>query len=293
MEKQNFEKLYEKVTNEIIKQLEHGTIPWKKGWKAVTGAYNAKNKKYYSFLNQLALGKVGAYASFKQWTDLNCKIKKGAKASYVIEWFYKEYTFKDSEKDEDGNMVDKERKVRKWYPRVYPVFHESQVEGYVAPKMKAIRKPNPLKNAEKVIANYKAFSGIKDIITDKQSAEAFYSPVRDYIQVPMLEQYEQANEYYSTLFHEITHSTGHSTRLNRGLDAKLASFGSKDYSREELVAELGSAMCCARLGIDTPETVKNSASYIKGWLKALKNDKSLLVSASSYAEKATRYIFND
>lgn len=293
MEKQNFEKLYEKVTNEIIAQLEKGVIPWKKGWKAVSGAYNAKNKKYYSFLNQIALGKQGAYASFKQWTDLNCKVKKGAKASYVIEWFYKDYTFKNKDKDENGNEVENEKKIRKWFPRVYPVFHESQVDGYVKPKMPARRRPNPLKNAEKVIAEYKNFSGIKAIITDRQSDKAFYSPILDYIEVPMLAQYENPNEYYSTLFHEVTHSTGHSSRLNRGLDAKLASFGSKDYSREELVAELGSAMCLARLGIDTPDTLQNSASYIKGWLKALKDDKCLLVSAASYAERATRYIFND
>ena len=294
---QNTEKdysaLYAKVTDEIIKQMEAGIIPWRKGWKAISGAYNAKNKKYYSFLNQLALGRPGAYASFKQWQEMKCKINKGAKASYVIEWFYKEYSFTTTEADEDGAETEKEIKYKKWYPRVYPVFHESQVEGYNRPDLDEIEKPDPIEAAEEVITKYISFSGINNIIRDKESSRAFYSPVRDYIQVPKIEQYEDANEYYSTLFHEMTHSTGHSSRLDRGLDNKLAAFGSEDYSKEELIAELGAAMCCTRLGIDTPATTSNSAAYLQGWLKELKNDKSLLISAASYAEKATRYIFND
>lgn len=288
----DFSELYAKVTDQIIKEMENGVIPWKKGWKAISGAYNAKSKKYYAFINQIALGKPGAYASFKQWKELNCKIKKGAKASYVIEWFFKDYKFDKTEKDEDGNEIEKEYKFRKWFPRVYPVFHESQVEGYTAPDMEEIEKPDPIDAAEKVIEEYKRFSGIRKIITNEQSDRAYYAPFGDYIQVPMIEQYENANEYYSTLFHEITHSTGHSKRLDRGLD-KIAGFGSDNYSKEELVAELGSAMCCTRLGIDTDGTMKNSAAYLQGWLKALRNDKSLLISAASYAEKATKYIFND
>lgn len=292
-EQKDFTELYAKVTDEIIKQMEQGIIPWKKGWKAISGAYNAKSKKYYAFINQIALGKIGAYASFKQWQELGCKVKKGAKASYVIEWFYKEYKFNATEKDEDGNETEKEVKYKKWYPRIYPVFHESQVEGFTAPNMDEIEKPDPIQAAEEVISNFKSFSGIKAIINNQQSDKAFYSPLRDYIQVPMIDQYENANEYYSTLFHEMTHSTGHTSRLNRGLNTKLAAFGTQDYSKEELVAELGAAMCCTRLGIDTPETTTNSAAYLQGWLRELKNDKSLLISAASYAEKATRYIFND
>jgi len=292
-EQKDFTELYAKVTDEIIKQMEQGIIPWKKGWKAISGAYNAKNKKYYAFINQIALGRIGAYSSFKQWQELGCKVKKGAKASYVIEWFYKEYKFNTTEKDEDGNETEKEIKYKKWYPRVYPVFHESQVEGFKAPNMDEIEKPDPIQTAEEVIKNYKVFSGIREIITDRQSDKAYYSPVGDYIQVPMIGQYENANEYYSTLFHEITHSTGHTSRLDRGLNTRLAAFGTQDYSKEELIAELGAAMCCTRLGIDTPETTTNSAAYLQGWLRELKNDKSLLISAASYAEKATRYIFND
>lgn len=283
------EKIYAAVTDKIIAQMEQGVIPWKKGWKAISGSYNAKSKRYYSFINQMILWtKPGAYASFKQWNELGCKVKKGEKAEFIMEWFSKEIKY--TKTDENGD--EEEVKYRKWFPRIYPVFHSSQVEGWTEPEANEIKAADPIKEAEELIEAFKSFSGIKAIITDKESDKAFYSPIRDYIQIPKKEQFSDIAEYYSTLFHEMTHSTGHSSRLDRGLD-KLAAFGDKSYSKEELVAELGSAMIMARLEIDTPETFMNSAAYLQGWLKALKNDKTLLVSAASYAEAATRYIFNE
>lgn len=286
----DYSKVYEAVTDQIIAEMEKGIIPWKKGWTAISGAYNAKSKRYYSFLNQMIVGKPGAYASFKQWQELGAKIKKGEHAVYIMEWFSKKITWtsKDTETGEET-----EKSFLRWYPRTYPVFHESQVEGWTAPEMENIQPAEPIEAAEDLVASFKSFSGIKDIITNEMSDKAYYSPVLDYIQVPMKEQFDSINEYYSTLFHEMTHSTGHTSRLDRGLNTKLAAFGSNDYSKEELTAELGSAMIMARLGIDTPETFKNSTAYLQSWLKALKNDKSLLVSAASYAEAATRYIFNE
>lgn len=286
----DFSKVYETVTDQIIKEMEKGIIPWKKGWTAISGAYNAKSKRYYSFLNQMILAKPGAWASFKQWQELGAKIKKGEHAEYVMEWFSKkiEWTATNEETGEE-----EQKSYLRWYPRTYPVFHESQVEGWTAPQIETIKPAEPIEAAEELVNNYKGFSGIKDIITDEMSAKAYYSPVMDYIQVPMKEQFDSIEEYYSTLFHEMTHSTGHTSRLDRGLNTKLAAFGSNDYSKEELTAELGAAMIMARLGIDTPETFKNSTAYLQSWLKALKNDKSLLVSAASYAEASTRYIFQE
>ncbi len=107
---------------------------------------------------------------------------------------------------------------------------------------------------------------------------------------PLPEQFQDSAEYYSTLFHELTHSTGHESRLNR-LD-KCAAFGSEIYSTEELVAEIGSASLLATLGIETGETLTASAAYIKNWLKAVKNDKRMVVAAASRAEKAVRMILN-
>ena len=288
--KPDFSKIYEKITDQIIAEMEKGIIPWKKEWKAISGAYNAKNNKYYSFLNQMVLYRPGAYASFKQWQELNCKVKKGAKADYIIEWFFKTYTFTETDPD---TQEETERKFNKWYPRMFPVFHESQVEGYEGRTKEEIKPADPIDAAEKIIEAYKSFSGISKIITDKESDKAFYSPIRDYIQVPTKDQFETIESYYATLFHEMTHSTGHSSRLNRGLDKELTHFGSESYSKEELTAELGSAMIMARLGIDTPATFKNSAAYLQAWLCELRNDKTLIVSAASYAEAATRYIFHE
>lgn len=286
----DFSKVYETVTNQIIEEMEKGIIPWHKPWTAISGAYNAKSKRFYGFMNQMILGKPGAYASFKQWNELGAKIKKGEHAYTIMEWFSKkiEWTSKDEETGEETK-----HSYLRWYPRTYPVFHQSQVEGWTAPEIETIKPADPIAEAEEVIENYKVFSGIREIKTDEMSDKAFYSPTFDYIQVPMKEQYKNINEYYSTLFHEMTHSTGHTSRLDRGLNVKLAAFGSNDYSKEELVAELGSAMIMTRLGIDTPETFQNSTAYLQGWLKALKNDKSLLISAASHAEAATRYIFNE
>ncbi len=286
----DYSKIYETITNQIIAEMEKGIIPWKKPWTALAGAYNAKSGKRYTFINQMVLlpHGGGAFASFKQWTELGCKVKKGAKASWIIEWFNKkvEYTVTNDDGEEE------KKSYLKWYPRTYPVFHESMVEGYTHKEPDA-KENDPIKEAEQIIKAYEKFSGIKEIKRDNESSRAFYAPIPDYIQVPHINQYTNPNEYYSTLFHEMVHSTGHTSRLNRGLDTKLAAFGSADYSKEELVAELGSSMIMARLGIDTPATFTNSAAYLQAWLGKLRDDKSLLVSAASYAEAATRYIFNE
>ena len=106
----------------------------------------------------------------------------------------------------------------------------------------------------------------------------------------MKEQYKAINEYYSTTFHELTHSTGHKNRLNRLQTGAVAAFGGEEYSKEELVAEIGSASLMNMLGIETTKTFRNSAAYIQSWLKVLKNDNKFIVSAASKAEKAVNYI---
>ena len=111
--------------------------------------------------------------------------------------------------------------------------------------------------------------------------------------VPKMSQYELIEEYYSTTFHELTHSTGHESRCNRKAETKNSHFGNKSYSREELVAELGSAMLCHFAGIDSDKAFKNSVAYIQSWLKALKNDNKMIVWASSRAEKASKYILGE
>ena len=140
--------------------------------------------------------------------------------------------------------------------------------------------------ADGIVIDYLERTGVK--LEHVKQNEAFYRPSTDSITMPLQEQFKTAGDYYSTLFHEITHSTGHKTRLDR--ISEMASFGSADYSTEELVAEIGSASILSTIGLQDSKTLEQSASYCKSWLKALKNDKKMIVIASARAEKAIQLI---
>jgi antirestriction protein ArdC len=276
--------VYEMVTERIIAELEKGVIPWKKPWTGVrSGAFNRISKKPYSIINQILLKHAGEYATFKQWSELGGHIRKGEKSEMVVFW-------KIFEKEETNEETG-EKEVKK-IPmlRYYNVFHISQVEG-VEPLVMPFAEVEPIEEADKIITEYVEREHIT--FDECASNEAFYSPSRDRVVVPMKEQYTNINEYYSTTFHELTHSTGHKNRLDRLHTGADAAFGSETYSKEELVAEIGSASIMNLLGIETPQTFKNSAAYIKNWLSVLKNDNKFIVSASSKAEKAVNYIFSE
>ena len=138
-------------------------------------------------------------------------------------------------------------------------------------------------------AKYIATSGVK--LVSRESSEAFYRPSTDTVVLPLIKQFDDTAEYYSTAFHELTHSTGHPKRLNR--ITETARFGSAPYSREELCAELGASFLLNRLGIETPGSFRNNAAYINHWLGVLKEDKRLLVSAAGQADKAVRLILGE
>lgn len=276
--------VYEMVTERIIAELEKGVIPWKKPWTGVrSGAFNRISKKPYSIINQILLKHAGEYATFKQWSELGGHIRKGEKSEMVVFW-------KIFEKEETNEETG-EKEVKK-IPmlRYYNVFHISQVEG-VEPLVMPFAEVEPIEEADKIITEYVEREHIT--FDECASNEAFYSPSRDRVVVPMKEQYTNINEYYSTTFHELTHSTGHKNRLDRLHTGADAAFGSETYSKEELVAEIGSASIMNLLGIETPQTFKNSAAYIKNWLSVLKNDNKFIVSASSKAEKAVNYRFSE
>lgn len=275
--------IYEMVTDRIIEQLEKGYIPWQKPWTGVhDGAYNRISNKPYSLLNQMLLFKTGEYASFKQWTELGGHIKKGEKAEIVTFWKIQPI----EEENEDGEKVIKQIPLL----RYYNVFHISQVEG-VEPKSIDLNELQPIEEAERIKTEYMQREHIK--ILEKVTDKAFYSHSLDYIQVPCKEQYQNIEEFYSTLFHEMTHSTGHKVRLDREDVKDCMYFGSENYSKEELCAELGSAFLINKLGIASSKSFTNSTAYIQSWLRVLKNDKKFIISASSRAEKAVKYILNE
>lgn len=276
--------VYEMVTDRIIAELEKGRIPWKRTWTGTKeGAFNRISKKPYSLLNQILLMKDGEWATFKQWTDLGGHIRKGEKSSFVVFWKIQPY----EDVNADGEKVIKQIPLL----RYYNVFHISQVDGVEPLTKEELKETEPIEAAERIKEAYKERENIQ--IIETVTNKAFYAPAADYIQVPCREQYENANEFYSTLFHEITHSTGHKTRLDRFANDEKVAFGSESYSKEELVAELGSAMILNQIGIETPKTFKNSAAYIQNWLQVLKNDSKFIVSASSKAEKAVQFIIGE
>lgn len=278
--------VYEMVTERIIEELEKGRIPWQKPWTGVrSGAYNRTSKKPYSLLNQMLLGKAGEWASFKQWTELGGHIRKGEKSSFVTFWKVQEI----EEIKEDGTKEIKQIPLL----RYYNVFHISQVEGVEPLEMETLNTTEPIETAEKVFKDYVTREGIR--VEQTASNKAYYSPTFDLIHLPLIEQFTRAEEYYSTAFHEATHSTMKESRCNRQEDrkGKLVAFGSEEYSKEELVAEIGSANILNLLGIETDHSFQNSTAYIQSWIKALRNDVKMIVSASSKAEKATKYILNE
>lgn len=278
--------VYELVTNRIIEQLENNIIPWEKPWSGtIDGAFNRVSKKPYSILNQILLKYGGEYASFKQWKDLGGHIRKGEKSEIVV--FWKMYPIK--EKQDDGTEIIKTIPLLKYIN----VFHISQVDGVEPLKQKVTHDIEPIDKAEKILNDYWNRENIT--IEHVKGDKAFYSPMFDKIQLPLFEQFKQSEEYYSTAFYESVHSTMKTSRCNRQEDrkGKVISFGSEEYSKEELVSEVGSAQLMNIVGIETTKSFRNSTAYIQSWLKVLRNDNKFIVSASSKAEKAVNYILGN
>lgn len=278
--------VYELVTNRIIEQLENNIVPWEKPWSSTLDcAFNRVSKKPYSILNQMLLKYNGEYATFKQWQELGGHIRKAEKSEIIV--FWKMYPIK--EKQDDGTEIIKTIPLLKYIN----VFHISQVDGVEPLKQKVTHDIEPIDKAEKILNDYWNRENIT--IEHVKGDKAFYSPMFDKIQLPLFEQFKQSEEYYSTAFHESVHSTMKTSRCNRQEDrkGKVVSFGSEEYSKEELVAEVGSAQLMNIVGIETTKSFRNSTAYIQSWLKVLRNDNKFIVSASSKAEKAVNYILGN
>ena len=172
------------------------------------------------------------------------------------------------------------------------MFHIDQCEGIAAKHQ--IDSPRPSgaeanEAAQQIVDGYVDRSGIT--LKHEEGDRAFYRPSSDMVVVPEISQFKSTAEYYSTLFHELTHSTGHASRLDRLV--KAAFFGTESYSKEELVAEIGAATLVNHVGLETVSSLRNSAAYIQNWLKVLKDDKRFIVSAAGKAEKAVQLILGN
>lgn len=279
------------VSERIIKVLDNGVIPWRKPWVGgVRLASSYVSQRPYSFLNQCLLEEPGEYLTFKQACDVGGRVKKGAKGHQIVFWSMLRY-------DENGKLVkDSHAEADKVIPylRYYNVFHVKDCEG-ISPHVNEELPEGAGKSedAEQIITDYQTREGLK-ITRDKISAQAFYCLNNDSVTIPAIEQFADTAEYYSTVFHELVHSTGKIGRLNRFADVQTAqaSFGSKSYSREELVAEIGAAFLVAHVGLETSASFENSTAYVKHWRDKIAEDNSLIITAAGKAEKAYRYILN-
>ena len=222
----------------------------------------------------------GEYITFKQCVEAGGKVKKGEKAHIVVFWKWIE-----QEDEETGETKEVP------YLRYYNVFHIDQCEGISAKYTREVAFPDgasTVETAQEIIYDYLGREGIQ--LTHVEGDRAFYRPSTDEIVLPIKKQFVSTAEYYSTVFHELTHSTGHPSRLNRLTSA--AFFGTEDYSKEELVAEIGAAALVNHCGLESSSSFRNNTAYIQNWLSVLRGDKRFIVSAAGKAEKAVNLILN-
>lgn len=281
--------IYEEITNRILAEIDNGIIPWHKPWTCSAGAVSHTNGRPYSLLNQILLGvdvmgevpEYREYLTLKQVNAEGGKVKKGEKSKWVVFWkMYQKERIKD-----DGEKVIDTIPLLKYYH----VFEVGQCEG-ITRKWEPLERKSlvPVEEAENIISAY--FNRETCKLRICESDKACYSPLFDTVTAPQMTQFGVVGEYYSTLFHEMVHSTGHKSRLNRFEDCSY--FGSEAYSKEELVAEMGAAFLIGKVGIDTQSVFRNSVAYLQGWSRKLREDKYLFVSAAGKAEAAVKYIIN-
>lgn len=273
------------IANRIIELIEQGNLPpWRKPWRSGAKEIpkNLVTGKPYRGINLFMLH-MAPYASpyfisFKQLQNKGGKIKKGEKVWPVLFW-----KFFDDKEDDDGNMIK-----RPPICRYYNVFNVEQCEGIDYPPIETVELSShqKIKSCEKVVDGYQA----GPTITVKNfSHGACYEPSADEVLIPALGQFETAEKYYGTLFHELIHSTGHKKRLAREGVIDSIKFGSHKYSKEELIAEFGAAFLCGINGIEQ-DTIENQAAYIKNWVKTLQNNPKMLIDSAQQAQKAVDHI---
>jgi len=281
--------IYRAITDRIINGLEKGKIPWRKTWKgAGEMPKNFISKKPYRGVNAFVLFfnlidkgfSSPYYLTFKQVQTLGGKVKKGSKSELIVFW---QWLIRETE-ERDASGQPKKKKIP--FLKYYRVFNIEQTEGikYETNNIQ-ISEFQQIDNAEKFVVDFKDKPPV-----NHGGSRACYRPLDDVIMMPQPETFENEPEYYGTLFHELTHSTGHKERLNREGVTESDGFGREQYSREELTAEIGTAFICALTGISNEKLEENQQAYINGWISKLKSDPKLIFVASGRAQKAVDYM---
>jgi antirestriction protein ArdC len=308
MTKQTKTNIYELITNRVIEGLEEKGLKWFRPWAgSFNGPMNHTTEKNYTGFNIFWLNMVketegyesNEWLTYKQGQNIGAKLKKGEtakdKSQFVVYWAVS-YKHKKT-----GVYYNSEAQLKKagvkpsecnkfFSMRSFYVFNIAQFEN-LEPKRKATDAPvfSPIEEAEKIYNNYEN----KPTLSHRGS-QAFYQPMTHAVTMPEKDSFLSSDDYYKTLFHELTHSTGHESGLKRKGIVEFNGFGTEVYSNEELIAELGSEYLTGITGIKPTDDSKNSQAYINGWIKRLKDsDPKTIVVASQQAIKAVNYMLGE
>lgn len=282
--------VYQVITDQVVAMLDQGVAPWRSPILGRSSAGHPKNLntgKPYRGINTFLLAFVAHvrgyessyWLTFNQVKERGGNVRKGEKSAMVV--FFKQYETKDRKTGED---------VKVPVLRYYNVFNAlAQCEGIDVPD-KATYTPTdfvPLDAAAAIVAGYADGPAVHH-----GGASAYWRPATDEVQMPEPSRFATSEDYYATLFHELAHSTGHSTRLDRKLDTAPNAFGSLDYGKEELIAEMTAAFLCGQCDI-APMTLANQTAYLAGWAKTIKQDKKLIISSAGAAQRAADWILGE
>ncbi len=286
--------VYEQITDRIVTAIEAGTgpveLPWHRNGIATTRPANAFTAQPYQGVNILSLWASaslrdymsGYWATFKQWRFLGGQVRKGEKGSPIV--FYKRYVAGE-QNNAAGDSADERDAPVRWFARTSWVFNANQVDGWSPPKP-------PERSEVEVLAHAEEFVARTGAVIRHGGDGACYRSVSDVIEMPGRDQFKgtttsgATESYYAVLFHELTHWTGHQSRLDRQLGNR---FGDAAYAMEELIAELGASFLCADNAIAN-EPRPDHACYIANWLEVLKNDKRAIFTAARQASDAASYL---
>lgn len=277
--------IYSIITNQVIEFIEqHKTVPWVKPWADAGIPMNLISKRPYRGINIWLLSMLNfeknLFMTFDQIKAHGGSVKKGEHGQMIV--YYKK---KDDANEESPDSSEKKKnKSLLLYYKVFNISQITGIESLLPVQPQTVKEFDPMLECEAI---FHKMPSCPELVFKQQ--KAFYDVEKDYINMPKKKSFKSVESFYSVLFHEAIHSTGHESRLNRPTITDMEEFGSSSYSLEELIAELGSCYLCHFAGI-LPKAIQNSAAYIEGWLKQLKDDKRFIITASAQGQKAVDYI---
>lgn len=281
----------QQITDSIVLAIENGGIPpWRKGWVSGMPHFNASSGQGYHGINQLLLGMQpytdARWLTYKQAEHMGLQVRKGEKGTRIVKMVEVDRNRAKAAAAQDGEILAEDDK-RALVMKAYTVFNASQIDG-MAPMPERQTDIQPAEAVEAIIFGLQEEAGGRLKLNFGGNQPAYY-PRTDEIRIPPASQFLSIEDFQGTLLHEAAHATGHPKRLARlHMDAR---FGSAEYGREELVAELTAAMTLATIGLPpSPTCMQSHTAYIASWLEVLRRDKQEIFRAAAQAQKACDYL---